>query len=229
MLNRTVRSVEENLIGTATDPQLSDILKDYAELGVDSILDSEVIEAIPVVKSISALAKGVATIQDRIFLKKLAHFLSTANNLTEGERKAWHQKHIQGSRKIEAAIGGKLMTMVDAVNDDYKAAVLGKLFYAFVKDDIKTIDHFYYMTELVENCFTSILKALAQGTDVNDEALFRAGIKHTSAPSGRDIQEMLERDTRLGGKGLTTTSQLPYKSAEYTPAGVLLIKILRGN
>ncbi len=33
------------------------------------------------------------------------------------------------------------MIMIDAVNDDYKAAVIGKLFRAFVKDDIKTINN----------------------------------------------------------------------------------------
>jgi hypothetical protein len=119
------------------------------------------------------------------------------------------------------------MVMIDAVNDDYKAAVIGKLFRAFVKDEIETVEHFYYMAELVENCFTGILKGLAQGRDINDDALFRSGIKYASTPSGKDIQEMLERDTQLGGRGLTTTSQLPYKCADYTPDGILLIKILR--
>ncbi len=86
MTDYSKHEIEAALINTATNPEFADTVKDYAELGIDAIFNSEIVDAIPVVKSISAILKGVATIQDRMFLKKLATFLSAANNLTESER-----------------------------------------------------------------------------------------------------------------------------------------------
>lgn len=221
------REIEKNLLKSATDPELVGVLKDYTEVGIDAIFKSELVDAIPVVKSIAALIKGVISVQDRIFLKKLAHFLSNANNMTMEERDAWYDRHINGNEEVEKQLADKLLIMVDAVNDNYKADVIGKLFMAFVKGDINTLDHFYYMCELVENCYTNILKGLSEGKQMNDDALFRSGIKHASTPTGKDINDMLSQDTLRARRGMSSSSQLPYRSASYTAAGELLIRVLK--
>jgi hypothetical protein len=223
------KDIEKNLLKTATDPALVDVIKDYAEAGIDAVFKTELVEALPVVKSVSAILKGVATVQDRMFLKKVARFLSSANKMTLKERDEWYEKHIHGDESLEDKLADKLMIMIDAVNDNYKADILGKLFLAFIKGDIETLEHFFFMTELVENCFTDTLRALAEGRSVTDDALYRAGIKHASVPTGRDISEMLDRDQGLASRGMTTRSELPYRSAEYTPAGKLLLHILKSH
>lgn len=221
------REIERNLLKTTTDPELRDLLKDYVELGIDAVFNTEIVDAIPVVRSFSAALKGVATIQDRIFLKKLAHFLSSANNMTIDERDAWYERHIHGDEKIEEKLADKLMIIIDSVNDNYKADVIGKLFMAFIKGDVDTLEHYYYMCELAASCHTSILKGLSEGRTMDDVALFRAGIKHASTPTGEDISKMLDRDAELTSMGMSSIPSLPRRNVPYTPEGELLMHVLR--
>ena len=221
------KDIEKNLLRTATDPNLVDVIKDYAELSIEAIFNTELVDAIPVVKSVSAVLKGVATIQDRLFLKKLASFLNNANKMSAEERDAWYQEYIHGSEKLEEAVADKLLIMINAVNDNYKAEVIGKLFLAFVKGDIKSTEQFFYMTELIEGCYTDILKGLSDGRPINDEALFRVGIKHASTTTGSDIDQMLSQNQRMTRMGMSSNPVLPDRAASLTPAGEILMHVLR--
>ena len=226
-MNYSNKEIEKNLLKTATDPGLVDVIKDYSELGLEAIFNTELVEVIPVVRSVSAVLKGVATIQDRMFLKKLASFLTNANKMSIDERDAWYDKYISGDEKLEETIADKLLIMINAVNDNYKAEIIGKLFMAFVKGDVQSTEHFFYMTELVEGCFTDILKGLSEGREMNDEALFRVGIKHASNTTGGDIEEMLAKSQRMSRMGMSSNPDLPTRSASLTPAGELLVHVLR--
>lgn len=221
------KNIEKSLFKTVTDPELSNLLQDYAEVGIDAVFNSEIVDAIPVVKTLSALVKGKATIQDRIFLKKLARFLAQANKMSLEERDKWYKQYIERNAKRKTELSDKLIIMIDSVNDEYKSDVIGKLFLAFVKGDIKSLDEFYFMSELVLNCYTNILKGLAIGKEFTDEALYRMGIKHASGPTGKDIIEVIDKDVNAAGRGLTSTPRLPSRKAEYTSAGKLLIHILK--
>lgn len=220
--------LERNLLDTATNPDYADLLQEYAEVGLDTVIDSELVDAIPVVKTLVAISKGAATIQDRIFLKKLANFLSEANNLSTEERTRWYEKMKLEKPKKTKELAEKIMLMIEAANDNYKAAVIGKLFRAFAKGQIEKIDDFYYLVEIVDNCFTNVLKALAEGRDMTDESLFRAGIKHASkSPSASQIKGELDREMEMASRGIAVSRVDNVAPADYTTAGMMLINILR--
>lgn len=223
------KKIEKSLLETATNPEYAELVQEYAEVGIDELLESDLIDAIPVIKSFVAITNGFKSISDRLFLKKLARFLSEANRLTAEQRATWYEEHIHGDTEIETKLSNKLLFIINSVNDDYKAAVIGKLFRAFIDGKVSTIDHFYFMIELVDGCRTGILKNLAKGIEVNDEALYRVGIVHaTSSLTASDIKEILDRDAQLKSRGLTgSSSSAKHKAASYTSNGELLINILR--
>ncbi len=76
----------ENIIDeiekTIFDEPLADLAIDYLDIGLDMVLDSEIIKAIPVVKTFVSLYKGTMSIKERFFAKKLMIF---ANEIYSGQ------------------------------------------------------------------------------------------------------------------------------------------------
>ncbi|USN97299.1 MAG: hypothetical protein H6799_02910 [Candidatus Nomurabacteria bacterium] len=219
--------LKKELVDTATNPNYSDLLQDYAELGLEAVTDSKFVDAIPAVKSFVAIVKGSVDIRDRIFLKKFAKFLAEANKLAANEREEWLKRIKVGPNNIEEKLADKLVIMVDSVNDEYKASVIGKLLRAFVSGRISTVEDLFYLTELVESCYTNVLKGLSEGREYSDEVLFRVGLKHSSNQSISEIKKSIDRDAELASRGMTSSAALSPQSADYTSAGMLLINILK--
>lgn len=59
------------------DPTLSESIGDIADLGIDSFLDNEVLNHIPIVKILIGLSKTAQNIQDRNLLKQSVKFINT--------------------------------------------------------------------------------------------------------------------------------------------------------
>ncbi len=221
--SRDESSIETDLINSATQIDYSDILQNYAESSLDALVDNEIIDTIPVIKTLAKLHKGVIAYRERLFLKKIAYFLMEANKLSKEERKNWLKKVKLDSPKEQKKVGEKLLIIIDGVNDNYKALIIGKLFRAYVKGKIGGREDFFFLCELVEGCRTHILEELAKSKPINEDTLILQGIKRPKWTSTEDITEAVDKSLRR--PRMTTLKSYP--ASDYTPSGQLLIKVLR--
>lgn len=65
----------DSLEQTLGDPGLQDSAAALAEVVLDSALDPGVTKDIPIIGTVVALSRASVAIRDRLFLKKLLHFL----------------------------------------------------------------------------------------------------------------------------------------------------------
>ena len=223
-----MNDVESDLIETVTNPEFIPAISEFAKVGLGAIFESELVQVLPVIKSIHTGMKGISTMQDRVFVKKLSSFLLQANQFTIEEKNAWYKKHIGVDSAKEEKLAEKLIIIIDSVNDTYKAKIIGKLFWAFVIGRIETMEEFFILSEIVESCFTNVLSDLAEGKQVPDEVLFRAGIMHAS-PSIKPqaIVDMLDEQQRSARSRMTRMPQLREERPGFTAEGRLLVNILQ--
>jgi len=218
-------TAEKTMLESATNPDYAGLIEDYAEFGIEQLADNDIVDGIPVVRTIVAMGKGYVNIRDRLFLKKVAQFLKAANKITPKEREEWYVRLAKDGPEKEQEIADKIWMMIDATNNSYKAAVHGKILRAYVKGLIQQEEHFYYLMEMVDSAPTNIIRALETGRKMNPDAYYRIGIMESPVPTMSEMEEYQDRQGRLARVGMAAPAFL--KNYQYTAAGNMLIKILR--
>lgn len=132
------------------DEPVVDLAIDYLDIGLDMITNSEIIEAIPVVKTFVSLHKGVMSIKERVFAKKLLVFASEINSgqvsntaLSErriaiGNNEKWIKKEIE-----------EITVFLDRFDFVYKSSILAKLYIAFINEKISS-DKYLNMLPIID-------------------------------------------------------------------------------
>ncbi len=149
-------NIQESLKETIGDSSVKDLVTTVADLGVNEIVDSELLEKIPV---FGVLIKGidiVSTIANRIFLKKLAEFLKNIGIVSDDEKmRFWEKVEQQGDLKF----GEHLLFIIDKTESIDQASMVGKLFRALILDYINGVE-FEKMIRAIRNLYLSDFKFL---------------------------------------------------------------------
>ncbi len=72
-------TLEGKLVESIEAKTLGDLTVEYAELGLDGILDDGIIKDIPILRTAVGLAKIGLNVRDRIYAKKIYGFLAQVN------------------------------------------------------------------------------------------------------------------------------------------------------
>ena len=126
---------------TLLDPSIPDVGIDVAEIGIDSILDcvldSVILEGIPLAKLFVGGVKTAQNIHDRNLLRQTLNFIKAFNeeNLSEEQINAYRNHLSQDSKYAEAELG-RIIILLNATIDLKKSTILGKLFSAYVAKTI---------------------------------------------------------------------------------------------
>ena len=118
--------VSQRFSETLKTPELSDLSRDYFELGLDSAFN-ESLEAIPIVKTVWAIAKTGRKIQDYFLAKKIYKFLFQLKEVPEQERTEFLNQ-MAADDSFGEKVSDVLLVMLDRFNHASKAEVLGRLF-----------------------------------------------------------------------------------------------------
>lgn len=119
-------SLEESLIESVGSSSLSDIALEASDIALDAVLDNGLLKEIPV---FSWLAKAYSTYQsitDRMFLKKVALFLSGVSHAPETERRDFKNK-LDNEPKFRKKVGENLLLLIDKHERLEKSFILGKI------------------------------------------------------------------------------------------------------
>lgn len=113
---------------------LEDIGIDYVEMGLDTLIDNEIVKEIPVVKTIASVTKVGLAVKEWNFAKKFLAFLSRYHSgvLMDDEKNEFLNKYSSDAKYREKVVT-LLVTMNDRFFDANQAKICGNLFVAYIK------------------------------------------------------------------------------------------------
>ena len=155
-MNEIIPEFNDSLIINSTD-----IIGDYIELGIDSILENEILKEIPIFKSLLSVGKISKNIKERNCLKNLAIFINELNSGNiDAEKLRLHQEELKrNSKKAEKELG-RVLIILDQTIDNIKASILGKLYKAYI-NQVVDWDMFIEFSEITNRLYINDLKILA--------------------------------------------------------------------
>lgn len=134
----TSMSLSKDLITSISSDSL-DMLSEYAEIAIDSTMESGLIQDIPILGSLVRLTKIGSTIKDYLFANKLKYFLLSTNSVSTEERIKFLDKYYSKEEKSEV-LGEKLINLLDKIDSNKKATMAGKVFNLFLLEEISYIE-----------------------------------------------------------------------------------------
>jgi hypothetical protein len=226
-----------DLVKSVESSGLSDIAKDYGEKGLDNLIsaitDNDAVKEIPIIKSIIGLYKGAIALRDRNYVKKIFQFLFQVDKSSPEAKKKFREKIQSSPEEVQKA--GE--TVWDRVTSGEKAAMIGKVFEAYMSEEIN-LDQLIYLCEIIEKTYLQDLISLEKSEIHNDINLENVGIKKPLRVE--DINKLLEealqkaaenesRNLTLVSRGISPTAPKFPKLEQpgLTDEGYSLMRILR--
>lgn len=125
-----------------------EILANVLDADLNLFIDNEFIKDIPIINSIYSVFKLSTTISNAIFMRKLCIFIKNLPNATENEKKKFFKKY----KKDEEKFAGKLIEIIDQLNDSDKCKFEAKIFekYFYDKIDYETFKKFSYILSKID-------------------------------------------------------------------------------
>lgn len=173
-----------------------EIVAEYAEIGIDALLDSDVLKGIPVVGTLSAICKVGYNIHERNLLKQTLRFIIEFNSGTLSQEKIDEYRYEleNNYKKAEKELGRVLILLGNHI-EQMQSQVLGSFFKSYVNGAISW-GKFCELTEANRRIFVSDYQILI-------EAAKQGGINL----KGRELYQidrlislgLLQYKNRLGG------------------------------
>jgi hypothetical protein len=182
-------TIEGKLTESIVIKDVGDLVSDYAELGLDSILDDGLVKDIPILRTFVSIAKAGKHIRDILYVKKIACFLKQVGQTTQKQRDDFIEKHCKDQRRFEEAVF-LILEQVDNIN---KSTLIGKIFKACILGMIS------YQDALSLSCIVN--KALWQDienmlqdnfTEEMSMRLCNCGLLNLGLMRSRHIDETME-------------------------------------
>jgi hypothetical protein len=195
-----------------------DVIIEAADLALDAALSEGVLEKIPV---FGWLVKGygvVTTIQDRLFLKKVAHFLQGSSEITEDERGRFRER-MASDPSFCRNVGETLVLLLDRQEDFEKAFILGKVFAGYVKGLIQ-YEMFLRLAAAIDKAFIGDLRNLD---------LYYSKINGYDMKLGKSFSDFLDDATCQSLYNIGLVRSEGYTENTYHPneLGSTLIRLLK--
>ena len=173
----------------------SDMIGDYLELGIDSILENDSLKEIPIIKTFLSVGRITKNIRERNLLKNLVIFLNELNTGNiDSEVLKKHKEQLNQNSKKAAKELGRILIILEQTIDNLKSAILAKLYKAYINQNIDW-DLFVEFSEITNRIYINDLKVLI--TIYN---------KQLSDTSGMGDLYRIERLNSLGIIGLSMKS-----------------------
>lgn len=169
----------------------SDIISDYLELGIDSILENDCLKEIPIIKTFISVGKITKNIRERNLMKNLAIFLNEINSgNVDKEKLNKHKEELKQNPKQAEKELGRVLIILEQTIDNLKSSILGKLYKAYINQKIDW-DLFVEFSEITDRLYVNDLSIL--------QLIFNNQLSDTS---NRSDLYRIERLNSLGIVGL---------------------------
>ncbi|NPE49962.1 hypothetical protein HLB25_09945 [Dickeya dadantii] len=123
------------LISAIKSGSVVDLSKEYAEYGLDMLIDSDALKDIPFINTAVGLVNAVGSARDYIFTEKLVRFLTQFADLAESERADMVDK-LNEDDKFTSKAGARIIEIIERMESEDKPELAAKFFKAFACEEI---------------------------------------------------------------------------------------------
>lgn len=160
---------------------MADIAAGVADLALETMLDNNILEKIPVFGWVIKGYGVVSTVRDRLFLKKVAKFLLGTQDISEEDKNRFREKFLTNP-KLCRKVGEELVLLLDRQDNFDKAFILGKVFSSYIKGTID-YDTFLRIAAAIDKAFIG---------DLNNLELYYSKINSYDSKQGKHFSDFLD-------------------------------------
>ena len=122
---------------TVFNDDIKDLASDALEIGIDSVMENEILAEVPIVKSVIALGRTGYLIHERNLMKQTLNFVKGFNSgsIDENKLKQYRDKIYSDSAFAEKELG-RIIIILNKQVEDYQSLVLGKIYSSYVNGNI---------------------------------------------------------------------------------------------
>ncbi|SQI42059.1 Uncharacterised protein [Leminorella richardii] len=114
------------LVSALKSDEVVELGKEYAELGVDSLIESNILESIPFVNTVVGLYKTTNSVRDQLFSEKVIRFLTHFSDLSDAERSNMTER-LNEDDKFAGKAGARLIEIIDRMERADKPEVAAEI------------------------------------------------------------------------------------------------------
>lgn len=111
------------------------VSKEYLELGVDAVLDSEVLKDVPLVNTVVGIFNVAGTFRDHNLAAKLIRFLNQLSDVKQQDRVEMVER-LNEDGKFSGRVGSALIEILDRMESEKKPELAARCFAAYAKKEI---------------------------------------------------------------------------------------------
>lgn len=194
---------------------INELAPELLETALDSLIESEALKDIPIFgiafKSYSLYKK----ITESFFTKKILKFLIELKDIPQTKREEFITE-LESKNETKQA-GEKLLIILNRLDDDNKATIIGKLFKNTILGKV-TFDNFKRLTYIIDNTYLDDLELLKdneylQNINVDIKSnLYKVGLLNQSIKDSRKHEEY---KSKLTGRKEIIPSSFEYSLNSY--------------
>ncbi|WP_445360510.1 hypothetical protein ACJJIL_18970 [Microbulbifer sp. EKSA005] len=129
----------KSLRETIANSDLPKAIESIGEVSIDSLMDSGVTKDIPILSTLLNIGKGITTVKNYLFAKKMIAFLKEISYLSESERNSLVEKLDNDSEFLEKT-GERLIEALSNMDGEYKPKLLGIALRLYAHGEISAPD-----------------------------------------------------------------------------------------
>lgn len=133
MVEEDHQSLELSLTDSVVASNIRNIASDFAEIGLDTITENELLKSIPIVSTVINATNAIVGIRDRLFLRKVAKFLFRLEEIPRHTRQEF-VKRMNDQRKRD--FGETVILLLDRLDSIRKADMVAKVYGKYIVGEI---------------------------------------------------------------------------------------------
>lgn len=214
---------------------ITDGLSEYAELGIDAIMEEGVLKELPIVHTVIALYRIGTSIRDRNNIKKLAVFIQQIRRgCADAEKRHKYREDFTTKERFRSQQLEYILILLDRYISCDKPRMLAKLYLAYLDETI-VWEEFVMYAEVIDrflllDCSMLLSEATTFHTtrNIGAESILRlVGLglmAEDNSISLTEARRMKDGDTRSITKMRSDSQKKVYRRTEF---GRILANILR--
>jgi hypothetical protein len=169
------------IVNLLDSEHLGSILRDFAEVVLDSLVKEGLLRDIPVVSTLDNLRKTYGAITQQLITNKIKNFWEELSNLSSEERREFVEWMNQNPKQ-KAVVGETLLLLIDREDSVEKPLIIARLLehcsLGNISDEnlrelVRKVNRVYNMSDL--NYLTSFTSGIQSNPDIA-ESLKNAGL-----------------------------------------------------
>jgi hypothetical protein len=218
-MSSEIDNIGAAIVKGVCNPEAEDLAVDLGDFELGSLLEENVFHEIPIIKSVIACYKTWGAIHDRLFLRKVAMFMSSSPKFTHEQKEQFIQTHLNNEQEAKQ-LSDAVVLILDKLDDFEKPQMVARAFAALVRNEIG-LETFRRLAAAIDLGFIFDLKEFAKLSDT-----VSTGADRTKSNSLFVLYLNLVRTGLVGQKRGTGTVPITGVSYEITELGKSFIKCM---